>query len=118
MIEMQKKTDAEALLEKQSRSIQTFGQQVAHGIQNPIQGASGAVTSLLTKIGPLGIGIAAGGAAVAGFAPATWDAVKSLGEYGVQVKDAELRTGLTARRLCSSALPPAPWARAFPYSSG
>jgi hypothetical protein len=28
-----------------------------------------------------------------------WDAAKSLGEYGVRVKDAELRTGLTAKEV-------------------
>jgi len=99
MIETQKRVDVEAVLEKQARSVQTFGERVAQSIESPVQGAGSAVGSLLTKIGPLGVGLAAGATAIAGFAVATWDAVKSLGEYGVRVKDAELRTGLTAKEV-------------------
>jgi hypothetical protein len=32
------------------------------------------------------------------FGAAAFEAAKSLGEYGARVKDAELRTGLTARQ--------------------
>jgi hypothetical protein len=99
MIETQKKADAEAMLEKQSRSIQVFGERVTQSIENPVQGASSAVGSLLTKIGPLGVGVAAGAAVLSGFALAAFEAAKSLGEYGVRVKDAELRTGLTSKEV-------------------
>ena len=43
------KADTQALLEKQSRSIQTFGERVAQSIQSPFQGASSALGSLLTS---------------------------------------------------------------------
>jgi hypothetical protein len=99
MIDTQKKADTEAMLEKQSRSIEAFGQRVTQSIANPIQGASGAVSSLLTSIGPMGAGIVAGAAALAAIAAAGWEAAKSLGQYGVMVKDVELRTGLTAREV-------------------
>ena len=99
MIDTQKRVDVEAALEKQARSVQTFGERISQSIESPIQGAGSAVGSLLTKIGPLGVGLAAGATAIAGFAVATWDAVRSLGEYGVRVKDAELRTGLTAKEV-------------------
>jgi vacuolar-type H+-ATPase subunit H len=99
MIETQKKADAEAMLEKQARSMESFGERVTRSIENPVQGASSAVGSLLTKIGPLGIGLAAGATVMTGLAVATFEAAKSLGEFGVQVKDAELRTGLTSKEV-------------------
>ena len=91
--------EAEAALEKQSQAIKAFGNNVAASITNPVQGASGAVTSLLATIGPMGVGVAAGGAALAAFAVAGFEAAKSLGQYGIAIKDAELRTGLTAKQV-------------------
>ena len=99
MIATQKKADATAALEKQAKSIETFGERIAQSVQNPIQGAGSAVTGLLGKIGPLGVALGAGAAVITGFAIATLEAAKSLGEYGVRIKDAELRTGLTAKEV-------------------
>jgi hypothetical protein len=99
MIATQKKADATAALEKQAKSIETFGERIAQSVQNPIQGAGSAVTGLLAKIGPLGVALGAGAAVITGFAIATFEAAKSLGEYGVRIKDAEMRTGLTAKEV-------------------
>ena len=99
MIATQKKADATAALEKQTKSIETFGERIAQSVQNPIQGAGSALTGLLGKIGPLGVALGAGAAVITGFAVATFEAAKSLGEYGVRIKDAELRTGLTAKEV-------------------
>jgi len=60
---------------------------------NPLQGAQGAIGRLLATMGPLGVGITAGAAALVGFG-AAWEAAKST-----QIKDAELRTGLTAKQV-------------------
>jgi Fe2+ transport system protein B len=91
--------EAEEALRKQSESIKSFGERIGQFIENPLQGAKGAVGSFLTTLGPFGVGVMAGATALGGFAVAAFEAVKSLGEYGTRVKDAELRTGLTAKEV-------------------
>jgi hypothetical protein len=91
--------EAEEALKKHSEAIKSFGDRIAEFIENPIQGAKGAISSLLSTMGPFGVGIVAGATALAGFAAAAFEAAKSLGEYGTRVKDAELRTGLTAKEV-------------------
>src|SRR5579883_2243529 len=91
--------EAEDALKKQSESIKSFGERVAQFIENPIQGAKGAMGSMLSTVGTFGIGVMAGATALAGFGVAAFEAAKSLGEYGTRVKDAELRTGLTAKEV-------------------
>src|SRR5579885_3617595 len=88
--------EAEEALRKQSESIKSFGERIGQFIENPLQGAKGAIGSMLSTLGPFGVGVAAGAAALAGFGVAAFEAAKSLGQYGTAVKDAELRTGLTA----------------------
>src|SRR5271157_1018026 len=78
---------------------QGFGDSVKGFIQNPIQGAGNAVSGLLEKLGPMGTALSAGAAAMGAFALASFNAAKSLGEYGVQIRDVELRTGLTAKEV-------------------
>jgi hypothetical protein len=78
---------------------QQFGDAVKSGVQNPLQAASGAVTGFLEKLGPVGIAVSAGATALVAFGAAAFGAMKSLGEYGVSVKDAELRIGLTAKEV-------------------
>ena len=78
---------------------QGFGDSVKGFVQNPIQGAGNAVSGLLGKLGPMGTALSAGAAAMGAFALASFNAAKSLGEYGVQIRDVELRTGLTAKEV-------------------
>jgi hypothetical protein len=91
--------EAEEALRKQSESIKSFGERIGQFIENPLQGAKSAVGSFLTTLGPFGVGVMAGATALGGFAVAAFEAAKSLGEYGTRVKDAELRTGLTAKEV-------------------
>jgi ABC-type transporter Mla subunit MlaD len=91
--------EAEEALRKQSESIRSFGERIGQFIENPVQGAKGAVGSLLSTLGTFGVGVMAGVTALAAFGVAAFEAAKSLGEYGTQVKDAELRTGLTAKEV-------------------
>src|ERR1035438_9523019 len=91
--------EAEEALRKQSESIRSFGERIGQFIENPMQGAKGAVGSFLSTLGPFGVGVMAGATALVGFGVAAFEAVKSLGAYGTQVKDAELRTGLTAKEV-------------------
>ena len=91
--------EVEEALKRQTESIKTFGDRIGQFIENPIQGAKGAIGSLLSSMGPFGVGIMAGATALAGFGVAAFEAAKSLGEYGTRVKDAELRTGLTAKEV-------------------
>src|ERR1700689_587536 len=91
--------EAEEALRKQAESITSFGERVSQFMENPLQGAKGAVTSVVTALGPFGIAVTAGAAVLGTIAASAFEAAKSLGEYGTRVKDAELRTGLTAKEV-------------------
>src|SRR5664279_297873 len=91
--------EAEEALRKQSEAITSFGDRVSQFMENPLQGAKGALSSVLTTLGPFGIAVTAGAAVLGTIAASAFEAAKSLGEYGVMVKDAELRTGLTAKEV-------------------
>jgi ATP dependent DNA ligase C terminal region len=91
--------EAEEALQKQSESIKAFGERVGQFMENPLQGAKGAISSVLTALGPFGIAVASGAAVLGTIAMSAFEAAKSLGEYGTRVKDAELRTGLTAKEV-------------------
>ena len=91
--------EAEEALRKQAESITSFGERVSQSMENPLQGAKGAVTSVMTALGPFGIAVTAGAAVLGTIAASAFEAAKSLGEYGTRVKDAELRTGLTAKEV-------------------
>ena len=92
MVTEQKKIDSEAKFEG-------FGEKIKQFIESPLAGAKSAVTSLLTAMGPFGGAIAAGVTVLTGIALAGFEAAKSLGEYGVRIRDVELRTGLTAKEV-------------------
>ncbi|HXP88837.1 MAG TPA: hypothetical protein VN841_29215 [Bryobacteraceae bacterium] len=76
-----------------------IGAGIADFIERPAQAAQGALGGMLEKLGPVG-GVLAG-AAVAGtaFAAAGYEMAKSLGETGVQIRDMQLRTGLTTKEV-------------------
>jgi hypothetical protein len=92
MVAEQKKIESEAKFEG-------FGEKIKQFIESPLAGAKNAVTSLLTAMGPFGGAIAAGVTVLTGIALAGFEAAKSLGEYGVRIRDVELRTGLTAKEV-------------------
>jgi hypothetical protein len=91
--------EAEEALQKQSVAIEAFGQRVSQSMENPLQGARGAISSVLTALGPFGVAVASGAAVLGAVALSAFEAAKSLGEYGTHVKDAELRTGLAAKEV-------------------
>jgi hypothetical protein len=91
--------EAEEALRKQSEAITSFGDRVSQFMENPLQGAKGALSSVLSTLGPFGIAVTAGAAVLGTIAASAFEAAKSLGEYGTRVKDAELRTGLTAKEV-------------------
>ena len=76
-----------------------FGDQVKNAIQNPLQAAGSAASGLLEKLGPMGAMVSAGAVAFGAYALACFSAAKSLGEYGVQIRDVELRTGMSAKEV-------------------
>jgi hypothetical protein len=76
-----------------------FGDQVKNAIQNPLQAAGNAAGGLLEKLGPMGAMVSAGAVAFGAYALACFSAAKSLGEYGVQIRDVQLRTGMTAKEV-------------------
>jgi hypothetical protein len=84
---------------KSGGSFQALGRNIEGFLRDPLNASKEAATGLLEKIGPMGGSLAIGATALAAVATAGWEAAKSLGEYGVRVKDAELRTGLTAKEV-------------------
>jgi signal transduction histidine kinase len=57
--------EAEEALRKQSEAITSFGDRVSQFMENPLQGAKGALSSVLTTLGPFGIAVTAGAAVLA-----------------------------------------------------
>ena len=99
MVAEQKKIESEAKFEG-------FGNRVKQFIENPSR-VPRAPSAASLGIGPCGAAIAAGAAVLSGIALAGFEAAKSLGEYGVRIRDVELRTGLTAKRCDKNAAIPA-----------
>jgi hypothetical protein len=54
--------EAEEALRKQSESIKSFGDRVSEFLENPLQGAKGAISSVLSALGPFAIAVTAGAA--------------------------------------------------------
>jgi hypothetical protein len=96
MVAGQKKIEA---LSNRAAKFEGFGEKIKQFIESPLAGAKSAVTSLLTAMGPFGGAIAAGVTVLTGIALAGFEAAKSLGEYGVRIRDVELRTSLTAKEV-------------------
>jgi len=75
----------------------SFGEGVKNFMENPLRSAQGVVTGLLEDLGPMGRALAAVAGGLGGIAAAGLEAAKSLGEYGVRIRDVELRTGLSGK---------------------
>jgi Fe2+ transport system protein B len=76
--------EAEEALRKQAESITSFGERVSQFMENPLQGAKGAVSSVLTALGPFGVAVTTGAAVLGTIAVSAFEAAKSLGEYGTR----------------------------------
>ena len=90
--------------EKNAHGAQNLGNQVKEFIERPMAASGEAVSGLLGKLGPLGTGLAAGGAALVAAGAAAWEAAKNLGEYGTRIHDVEIRTGLNTKQAQEYAL--------------
>ena len=76
-----------------------FAEKVKQGIQDPLSAIGSAAESMLSALGPVGTGVAAIGATFAAAGIAAFEAAKSLGDYGTQIQNVALRTGLTAKEV-------------------
>ena len=76
-----------------------FAEKIRAGIENPLQGISGAVQAALSSLGPLGTGVAAAGGIFAAAATTVFSFAKSLGEYGQTIQNAAARTGLSTKEV-------------------
>ena len=92
MIAEQKKMDSEAKFE-------AFGGKVKQFIQAPLQGAQGAMGEVVSGMGAMGVALGVGAAAMGAIAVAGFAAAKSLGEYGMEIKNVELRTGMSSKEV-------------------
>ena len=75
-----------------------FGENIAQFIEQPMLAGKSAVTGFLTSMGPVGGIAAAAAGGLMAFAAAGYEAAKSVGEAGVQVRDMELRMGVTDKQ--------------------
>ncbi len=91
--------EAEEAVQKQSNAMRAMGNDVTAFIQDPMQGAQGAISRVTAAMGPFGIGVAAGVVALGAIAVAGFEAAKSLGEYAIQIRDVGLRTGLNVTQV-------------------
>ena len=76
-----------------------FAEKVKQGIEDPLAAIGGAAESMLTALGPVGAGVAAVGATFAAAGLAAFQAAKSLGDYGTQIQNVALRTGLSSKEV-------------------
>lgn len=76
-----------------------FAEKIKQGIQDPLGAIGDAAESALKALGPVGTGVAAAVTTFASFAAAGFEAAKSLGEYGVQLQNVALRTGLSTKEV-------------------
>ena len=79
--------------------FKSLGQDITNFIQNPMQGAGGAVTGFMEKLGPMGIAVGATVGVITAFGVAGYEAAKSLAQWERQLQAIELRTGLTAKQV-------------------
>jgi len=86
--------EAEEALRKQSKPSPRSATGSGQFMENPLQGAKGALSSVLSALGPFASLSLPALRCLARIAASAFEAAKSLGEYGTRVKDAELRTGL------------------------
>jgi hypothetical protein len=97
----EKQIDVARKLEREQAAAQQkmAGQNMSAWVQDPFGKLRESSSGLLTAAGPLGgalLGLTAGFGALAA---AGWEAANSLGEYGLRVQEAELRTGMTAKEV-------------------
>ena len=85
MITEQQRVDKEA-------NFAGVGEKIRQGLQNPLQSVQGLLAGMP---GWVGVGVAA----LTGMAAAGFEAAKGLGEWGVRIRDVELRTGLSAKQV-------------------
>src|SRR5947209_8619076 len=76
-----------------------FAQKVKQGIQDPLGAIGDAAESALKALGPFGTGVTAAALVMAELAKVSFDAAKSLGEYGTQLQNVAIRTGLTTKEV-------------------
>jgi hypothetical protein len=69
------------------------------GIQDPLGAVGDAFESVTKAAGPMGVAVGAGVGIFTAVGVAGFEAAKALGEYGVQIRDVQLRTGLAAKEV-------------------
>jgi hypothetical protein len=63
------------------------------------QGAQSAMGEVTSGMGAMGVALGVGAAAMGAIAVAGFAAAKSLGEYGMEIKNVELRTGMSSKEV-------------------
>lgn len=96
-------TASEKLNEKKAvpdhSSFDKFAEGVKSFIEDPLHSAGEAVEGLLKSLGPVGAGVATAAGGFALYAKEVFEAAHSLGEYGTQIENISLRTGLSTKEV-------------------
>jgi hypothetical protein len=103
MIEAQQKLEQGEKIrlaaEAKGERLRGAGEGLAGFVESPVAAVKGLVASAAESLGPLGIALTATVGVLTAVAGAGFEAAKSLGEYGVQIRDVELRTGLSSKEV-------------------
>ncbi len=87
----------EKVLGRMSQNMDGLGAKIKNAIQNPMQAAGSAIGDVVTKLGPLGSVLAAGGAGFGLLAKQAFDFVRSQGEAAKEVENFSIRTGMSTK---------------------
>lgn len=86
-------------LAQQTAAVKGYGDSLSTLIASPMSAAAGMFRSLAASAGPVGVGIAGIATALAGIYAAGIEATRALGEYGNEVHDLGIKTGLSAKEV-------------------
>lgn len=82
-----------------SASTQQFGQNIGQFIRDPLGTAATAAEGFITKLGPMGIGMAAVGTAAVASGAALISWIKSTGDAAERILNLSITTGLSAKEV-------------------
>ncbi|HXS98750.1 MAG TPA: hypothetical protein VN736_29340 [Candidatus Limnocylindrales bacterium] len=86
-------------LKQHASGFAELGERIKTGLENPLQAVKSAAEDVLNSLGPLGKETAVTGGIFLAAGAAALEAAKGVGEFGIRVRDVQLRTGLSAKQV-------------------
>src|SRR5580704_6706128 len=79
--------------------FEKFAESIKAGIEDPLGAAGEAMEGLLHKMGPFGVGVAAGAGAFIALGAAAFEATEKLGAMALQYENLSIRTGISVEQV-------------------